>query len=218
MVDDVATEDGSSMCKVLIVDDDAGTRRTLSDIIRVQGHIPVAVSTGQEAIDSATISHPEIALVDLRLEDMSGLEVIRQLKEISPSTQCVIITGFSSREAAIQAVNTGVNGYLEKPLDQGRLLEVVHSLADKEEQQRSSAIGILSSRLEDIYALVLKINGFAREHGEILSAHQQWIESHEKEHVKVGKDIHTLSARIWAISGGTGLLVVVAEILQFINL
>ena len=206
------------MCKVLIVDDDAGTRRTLSDIIRVQGHVPVAVSTGQEAIDSALISSPEIALVDLRLEDMSGLDVIKRLKEISPSTQCVIITGFSSREAAIQAVNIGANGYLEKPCDQEYLLGIVQSLAEKEELQRSSAIGSLGGRLDDIYALVLKINGFAREHGEMLSAHQQWVESHEREHIKVEKDMHTLSARMWALSGGTGLLVIVAEILQFLNI
>ena len=206
------------MCKILIVDDDAGTRRTLSDIIRVQGHVPVAVSTGQEAIDSALISSPEIALVDLRLEDMSGLDVIRQLKEISPSTQCVIITGFSSREAAIQAANIGVNGYLEKPLDQDCLLGIVHNLANKEEQQRSSAIEVLSSRLEDIYSLVLKINGFAREHGEILAAHRQWMESHSEIHIAQDKDFRTLSNRVWVLSGGSGLLSVIATILQFFNL
>lgn len=206
------------MCKILIVDDDAGTRRTLSDIIRVQGHTPVAVSTGQEAIDSAIISSPEIALVDLRLEDMSGLDVVRRLKEISPATQCVIITGHSSEEAAIRAVNTGVNGYMEKPYDQKHLLGLVQGLVGKEEAQRSSAIGVLSSRLEDVYALVLKINGFARDHGEMLSAHQQWMEGHEKGHVKIEKDIQTLSSRMWVLSGGTGLLAVVASILQFFKL
>ena len=214
----VATGGGLSMCKILIVDDDAGTRRTLSDIIRVQGHVPVAVSTGQEAIDSVQISPPEIALIDLRLEDMSGLEVVKRLKEISPSTQCVIITGFSSREAAIQAINTGANGYLEKPCDQERLLMVVQGLVDKEEQQRDHAIGALKERLDAIYTLVLATNGFARDHGEMLAAHGQWIEGHEKEHTKLEKDVRTISSRMWLLSGGTGILAAVASVLQFLNL
>ena len=206
------------MCKILIVDDDAGTRRTLSDIIKIQGHVPVAVATGQEALDSAQVSPPEIALVDLRLKDMSGLDVIAQLKEISPRTQCVIITGFGSRESAIQAVNTGVNGYIEKPCDSDSLLGVVQGLVDREEQQRDSAIEVLAVRLEDVYTIVLATNGFARDHGEMLSAHRQWIESHEKVHTKVDSDIKTLSGRIWVLSGGTGLLAIVASILQVLNL
>lgn len=206
------------MCKILIVDDDAGTRRTLSDIIRLQGHVPVAVATGQEAIDNTRISSPEIALVDLRLEDMSGLEVIRQIKKISPTTQCVIITGFSSREVAIEAINTGVNGYMEKPCNQEGLLGIVQGLVEKEEQRRGYAIGALRDRLEDVHALVQQTNGFVREHGQMLSAHQQWIESHNQSHIKVEKDMHILSSRVYTLSGGSGLLAIVATILQFLNL
>ena len=206
------------MCKVLIVDDDVGTRRTLSDIIKIQGHVPVAVATGQEALDSAQISPPEIALVDLRLEDMSGLDVVKRLKEISPSTQCVIITGFSSRESAIRAVNAGVNGYIEKPCDSDSLLGVVQGLVDREGQQRNSAIGAVRERLEDVYALVLKTNGFSREHGKILAAHRQWLENHDEVHKARDKDFRTLSSRVWLLGGSSGLLAGVAMILQYLNL
>jgi len=206
------------MFRVLIVDDDAGARKTLSDIILAHGYTPVAASTGREALDIARMSPPGIALVDILLEDMSGLELIKQLRKTSPETQCVVVTGHSSSDIMLQAINTGVGGYLEKPYDPNDLLGVVKNLAKEEGRQRGHAIASLREKIDDIHRLVLATNGFAREHGEILSAHRQWIEGHEKDHVKIERDIQTLSSRLWLLSGGSGVLAVIATILQFLRL
>lgn len=209
------------MFRVLIVDDNAGARKTLSDIILAHGYMPVAASTGREALDIARKSPPGIALVDILLEDMSGLELIRELKKASPDTQCVVVTGHSSQDVMLQAINTGVSGYLEKPYDPNDLLGVVRNLAEKEGkegQQRDHAVASLREKIDDIHRLVLATNGFAREHGELLSAHGQWIGGHEKDHIKIERDIQTLSNRLWVLSGGSGVLAVIATILQFLKL
>ena len=207
------------MFRVLIVDDDLGARKTLSDIILAHGYTPVAASTGREALDIARRSPPGIALVDILLEDMSGLELIKQLRETSPETQCVVVTGHSSRDVMLQAINTGVSGYLEKPYDPNDLLGVVKNLAKKEEQQQGShTITSLREKIDDIHRSVLTMNGFARDHGELLSAHGQWIKGHEKDHVKIEGDIQTLSSRLWLLSGGSGVLAVIATILQVLKI
>ena len=206
------------MFRVLIVDDDAGARKTLSDIILAHGYVPVAVSTGQEALDIAKRESPGIALIDILLEDMSGLELVKQLKRESPDTQCVVVTGHSSKDVMLQAINTGVSGYLEKPCRPEDLLGVVKDLADKEGLQRGHAIASLRERVDDIYKIVVATNGFAREHGEMLSAHRQWIKGHENDHTKIEKDMRTMSSRMWALSGGTGILAVASAILQFFHL
>ena len=72
--------------RLLIVDDDSNPRKTLSDIFRVKGYAPIAVATGQVALDWVEEERPAVALVDLRLEDMSGLEVVREIKKCSPGT------------------------------------------------------------------------------------------------------------------------------------
>lgn len=73
-------------------------------------------------------------------------------------------------------------------------------------------------RQEEILLAVSKINGHVREHGEALAANQQWIKGHKKEHQVLDSRVQTLGNRVWVLSGGTGLLAIVASVLQFLNL
>lgn len=66
--------------------------------------------------------------------------------------------------------------------------------------------------------LLTKINGYVRDHGEQLAAHKQWIQGHKQIHTTLDRSVHNLSNRLWILSGGTGILSVVAAILQFMNL
>ena len=77
------------------------------------------------------------------------------------------------------------------------------------------ALAISAERREE---LLMKINGYVREHGELLSTHVEWIRTHDRRHKRLERDMHTLSNRIWVLSGGTGVLATVATILQFLNL
>ena len=85
---------------ILIVDDDANLRKTLRDILKAKGYQPISCSIGQEALNKVKQDLPSLALIDLRLEDISGLEVMKRIKDLSPETECIILTGYASQESA----------------------------------------------------------------------------------------------------------------------
>lgn len=87
--------------RILTVDDDPKLRKTLSDILTAKGYTPIAAATGKDALEKMREEMPAVALIDLRLEDMSGLEVMRKIKEYSPDTVCIVLTGHASQTSAI---------------------------------------------------------------------------------------------------------------------
>jgi signal transduction histidine kinase len=117
--------------RVLILDDDPNLRKTLSDILRVKGYIPVTTATGEAALDEIKQETPAVALLDLRLEHMSGLEVLKKIKKRSPSTECVLLTGYASQASAIEAINLGAYSYVQKPYDVEQLLVTVRRAIEK---------------------------------------------------------------------------------------
>ena len=123
----------SKMIKILIVEDDPKTRKTLSDILKAKGYSPMTADSGREALDRLKEAIPVVALIDLKLEDMSGLKVMKEIKERSPGTECIIITGYASKASAIEAVNTGAYAYIEKPYDMEQLLLMIRRAIEKRE-------------------------------------------------------------------------------------
>ena len=118
---------------ILIVDDDPNLRKTLSDILRAKGYAPVTVATGQAALDRAEEKRPAAALIDLRLEDMSGLEVMGEIKNRCPGTECILLTGHASQASAIEAINLGAYSYVQKPYDVEQLLVTIRRAIEKRE-------------------------------------------------------------------------------------
>ncbi len=110
---------------ILTVDDDPKLRKTLSDILRAKGYTPIATATGKAALEKVEEEMPAVAVIDLRLEDMSGLEVMRKIKEHSPDTECIVLTGYASQASAIEAINLGAYSYVQKPYDVQQLLVTI---------------------------------------------------------------------------------------------
>lgn len=130
---------------ILIVEDDDHERTVLSDILKQKGYTPHAVAEGQSALVLAKEKRPAVALIDLKLEDISGLEVLKGIQEHSPDTQCIILTGYGSEEIASEAVNQGAYGYLRKPYDMEQLLLLTRRAIEKREA--SHQLRSLSRRL-----------------------------------------------------------------------
>lgn len=116
---------------ILIVDDDPNMVGTVSDILRIKGYEPLAAKTGAEAITCIDEVDVEVALVDLRLGDMDGLDVLRQLKTKSPDTECILLTGHASQNSAIQAIQMGAYGYFQKPFDIEQVLLSIRQALEK---------------------------------------------------------------------------------------
>ncbi len=118
---------------ILIVDDNSDLRKSLCNIFRSAGYRPIGAGTGKTALDKVGEEKPAVALIDLRLKDMFGLEVMRGLKERSPTMECVLLTGHASQASAIEAVNLGAYSYVKKPFDTEILLETIRRAVEKRE-------------------------------------------------------------------------------------
>ena len=81
---------------ILIVDDDPGFRKTLSDILKIKGYTALGLDQGQAALNWVYTERPAVALIDLKLEDMSGLELMRAIKKGFPGTERILLTGHAS--------------------------------------------------------------------------------------------------------------------------
>jgi two-component system cell cycle response regulator DivK len=105
--------------KILLVDDTRLNRELAKDILDLQGYIIIEASNGQEAIDHARHDSPDLILLDIELPDMSGLEVIRVLKD-DPRTDAIPVVAFTAHvEAGDQdnVIASGCAGCITKPFD-----------------------------------------------------------------------------------------------------
>jgi two-component system nitrogen regulation response regulator NtrX len=119
---------------VLIVDDDAGIRKTLSKILEGEGYIVEAVVNGKQAIEASSGRLFNVVLIDIRLPDMEGTELLDRLKETEPKMVKIIVTGYPSLNNAIEAVNEGADGYILKPFDTVELLAMIKKNLDKQRE------------------------------------------------------------------------------------
>ncbi len=109
-------EDGQGRL-LLIVDDDKPFRERLARAMEKRNFTVVSAESVKEAIASMATAVPEFAVVDLRLEDGSGLDVVAALHELKPSAQVIMLTGYGNITTAVAAVKAGAIDYLAKPAD-----------------------------------------------------------------------------------------------------
>jgi PAS domain S-box-containing protein len=125
------------LSKILIVDDDPQFRRTFADVLQGSGYDTTAVGTPRAAVRAARGDPPSVAIIDLKLENASGLEVMQQIRDVSPDTECIVLTGYASQESAIEAVNLGAYSYVQKPYDPDHLLLTIRRACEKADADRA---------------------------------------------------------------------------------
>ena len=113
------------MAKILILEDEAPLRQSLSVALRRAGHECLQAETGREALAVLQENTLDLAILDVHLPDISGLDVLRSLRAEVPEVPTIVITAFSSVETAVEAMKEGAREYLEKPLDLEELILVV---------------------------------------------------------------------------------------------
>jgi excisionase family DNA binding protein len=108
--------------RVLVVDDEPSIRETLSKTLAVAEYEVDGVADGRSAIERLRLYAYDLLIVDLRMPGMDGLTVIREAKRLKSALPVIVITGYSTEAAAIEALNLGVAGYLTKPFRVAQVL------------------------------------------------------------------------------------------------
>ena len=110
---------------ILLVDDQDTIRFFLEKTLTQEGYESVTAKTGGEAIEAARRIMPDLVLLDLKLPDMDGLEVLQKIKEIFPEICVVMITAFGDIETAVKAMKAGAYDFVSKPINLDQLLMVI---------------------------------------------------------------------------------------------
>ena len=109
--------------RILVVDDDENFRMMLLDFLQASGYSARAAEDGKAAVSLLREMTFDLLLVDLRMPGMDGIELIAQAKRLQPQARTIILTAYGSKETAIEALHLGVTDYLEKPIQDLRMLE-----------------------------------------------------------------------------------------------
>ena len=123
---------------ILVVDDDVDVRKSLSSILSKEGYSVETVENGKQATRISEKSRFDIALIDVKLPDMEGTELLHRLKENQPHMIKIVITGFPTLENAMETVNEGADGYILKPFDTEKLLEMIKKNLKRETAEHIS--------------------------------------------------------------------------------
>lgn len=101
--------------RILVVDDEEINREFLEEVLAQQGYDTTTAADGFAALELSKREFFHIVLSDLMMPEMGGVELLRQLKDISPSTVCIIFTGYATIETAVEAIKAGAYDYITKP-------------------------------------------------------------------------------------------------------
>jgi DNA-binding response OmpR family regulator len=122
---------------ILLVDDDKSILRILTRILQKQGYKIHTAETGREAEEMLNGQPYDLALIDVKLPDTDGLDLLQKIQVTRPNMIKIILTGFASMDNGIKALNSGADAYLVKPVEPTELLKI---LKEKLEERSKTKI------------------------------------------------------------------------------
>lgn len=119
---------------ILIIDDDESIRKTMAAILEEKGYHVDTADTGMKGIAKSKTKFYNLALLDIRLPDMEGTQLLTRLRDTEPKMVKVIVTGYPSLQNAVEALNQGADAYIIKPLNIDSALAVIEKLLRKQRE------------------------------------------------------------------------------------
>lgn len=187
--------------RILVVDDEESQREMLDGFLRKQGYSVSLANSGEEALKLSQDKFFELALIDLKMPGMNGIELLTELKEINPEIQAIVMTAYGTMETAIEALRKGAIHYLNKPIDLEELKITIEKAL--ESQTILTENRYLKEQLEEKYK-DLKIIGESKAIKEVLSTVARVAKSDSSVLIRgesgtgkelVARSIHALSER-----------------------
>ena len=121
----------SSKPRILIVDDEERFRNTMSKLLTVEGYEVSIAGTGQEALEMLRLNLHDLVILDVRMPEMNGVQVLSEIKKIDVSLEVIIMTGYASVDTAKEIMKLGAYDYLLKPYAIAELLEKIDAAYDR---------------------------------------------------------------------------------------
>ncbi|MCX5719295.1 MAG: response regulator, partial [Nitrospirae bacterium] len=158
--------------RILVVDDEDSIRNRCVQLLQRKDYNVRGVNDGEQALFLITKDRFSLVFTDIRMPGLNGIDLLERIKEMSPDTEVVMITGYGTVENAVEAIKLGAYDYITKPFDMDRLLKVVEHVETKfslkkeidvlrNELKKFSSyydfIGI-SDKIQPIFALVQKVS------------------------------------------------------------
>ena len=158
---------------MLIVDDDVAFRERLVRAMRDRGYDAVGVGDHAAAVRVASNETPELAVVDLRLAGDSGQAVIRDLRQLDPSTVIVVLTGYGSIATAVESIKLGAASYLTKPADADQIIAALHGKQPPDETEIPSLARV---EWEHIQRVLADCGGNVSQAARVLGIHRRSLQ------------------------------------------
>ena len=119
---------------ILVVDDDEDFLKVLTILLKREGYNIDTASTGKEALEKTTDNFYSLILVDRKLPDIDGVQLVTKIQDTDPKMRKVIFTGFPSLNNVQQAIDFGVDAYLTKPIDPVDILNTIKDQLNKRDK------------------------------------------------------------------------------------
>ncbi len=135
--------------RLVVIDDEASIRESLEMFLREKGLVVFTAGTGADGLEACFKHHPQVVILDIRLPDMSGLEILKRIVTSDPDAKVIMITAFHDMETTIEAMRQGAYDYIHKPLDVDELDQAVTKSLRIAETARSSTLFLRTERTTD---------------------------------------------------------------------
>ncbi len=137
--------------KIMVIDDEPLMRITVRDALKAEGYDVLTAETGKAGLDCLAGNRTDILITDLRLPDIDGIQILKEVKAINPETQVILMTAYGSIDSAVIAMKEGASDYLTKPFSMDELLLMVKRLLRMRQLEEENIF--LRKKVEKRYAL-----------------------------------------------------------------
>ncbi len=155
----------SPVPKILIVDDDAGVRMSLTRTLKARGYETSVMASGAEALAFIKEERVNLALIDIRLPDISGLEILKALRKINENSAVIMMTAYASLDSCVEALNVGAYAYIIKPMNLNQALIIIEKAFEKQRlsSENSRLVTELKSANEKLEERVAELQSLQAE-------------------------------------------------------
>jgi len=122
--------------RIIIIDDDESIRQVLKTILEEEGYVVDTADTGKEAVLKTNEKAYNLALIDVRLPDIEGIDLILKIKDTTPRMRKIIVTGYPTIQNAMEAVNRQADAFILKPFDVERVLQTIREQLMKQDEEK----------------------------------------------------------------------------------